>query len=374
MIRKLLIANRGEIALRIINTCREMGIESVAVYSAADAKALHVEAADSTVAIGPPQAAESYLSIAKIIDAARSSGADAIHPGYGFLSENAEFAAACKDASLVFVGPSADVIARMGSKIEARRLMQKAGVPIVPGETPENQTDDGIKAAIKRVGLPVLIKASAGGGGKGMRNINDALEIDAAVQSARREAISAFGDGTLYVERLINEARHVEVQIFGDAHGHVVHLFERDCSTQRRHQKVIEESPSPGLTPAVRKKMTAAAIEATRLTGYQNAGTIEFLLEGHGDQARFYFLEMNTRLQVEHPVTESVTGTDSCERRSWWRPASLCLGRRKCFRSEGMLSNVEFTPKIRHKDFCHRPDDYSVIASRTCPACESIAE
>jgi acetyl-CoA carboxylase biotin carboxylase subunit len=310
MIRKLLIANRGEIAVRIVHACREMGIESIAVFSEADESAAHVEAADEAIAIGPPQAAESYLSIPKIIGAAKRTGADAVHPGYGFLSENAEFARACRDASLVFVGPPADVIARMGSKIEARRLMQEAGVPIVPGETPANQTDDGIKAAIGRVGLPVLIKASAGGGGKGMRQVDGAAEIDEAIQSARREATAAFGDGTLYVERLVRNARHVEVQIFADEHGNVMHLFERECSTQRRHQKVIEESPSPALTLAMRKKMTSAAVEAVRRTGYRNAGTIEFLLEGHGDTASFYFLEMNTRLQVEHPLTELVTGVD----------------------------------------------------------------
>jgi len=310
MIRKLLIANRGEIALRIIHACREMGIESIAVFSEADAGAPHVEAADKAVAIGPPQAAESYLSISKIIDAAKRAGADAVHPGYGFLSEHEDFAAACRDASLVFVGPPADVIARMGSKIEARRLMQEAGVPVVPGETPANQTDEGIKAAIGRCGLPVLIKASAGGGGKGMRQVDDAAGIEEAIQSARREATAAFGDGTLYVERLIRGARHVEVQMFADDHGNVVHLFERECSTQRRYQKVIEESPSPALTAAVRKKMTSTAVAAARRAGYRNAGTIEFLLEGRGDSASFYFLEMNTRLQVEHPVTEMVTGVD----------------------------------------------------------------
>ena len=307
MIRRLLIANRGEIAVRIIRACAEMGIESVAVYSAADAGAPHVVAADQAVAIGPAPAHESYLSAANLIEAARSTGADAIHPGYGFLSENASFAAACAGAGLIFVGPPADVIAQMGSKINARRLVSAAGVPVVPGETPDDQSDRGIRQAVERIGLPALIKASAGGGGKGMRHVHEPAEIDASIQAARREAAAAFGDGTLYVERLVAHPRHVEVQIFADDHGHVVHLFERDCSTQRRHQKVIEESPSPALTPALRARMTDAAVAAARAAGYRNAGTIEFLVDAGGP---FYFLEMNTRLQVEHPVTEQITGLD----------------------------------------------------------------
>ena len=310
MIKRLLVANRGEIALRIIRACREMGIESVAVYSDVDARAPHVAAADRAVAIGQAPAAESYLSIAKIIAAAQSSGAEAIHPGYGFLSENESFADACSQARITFVGPPASVIARMGSKIGARALMRDAGVPVVPGETPDDQSDEGIRRAIERVGLPVLIKASAGGGGKGMRAVRDRAEILESTQAARREAIGAFGDGTLYVERLISRPHHVEVQVFADDHGHVVHLFERECSAQRRHQKVIEESPSPALTPKTRSRITEAAVLATRAAEYRNAGTIEFLLEGAGDEARFYFLEMNTRLQVEHPVTEQVTGVD----------------------------------------------------------------
>ena len=251
MIRRLLIANRGEIALRIIRACGELGIESVAVYSEADAAALHVKAADRALAIGPAPARDSYLSIAKLLDAARTSGADAIHPGYGFLSENAGFAKACGEAGLIFVGPPAGVIAQMGSKINARRLVASAGVPVVPGETPDDQSDRGIRQAIERIGLPALIKASAGGGGKGMRHVHEAAEIDESIQAARREAIAAFGDGELYVERLVARPRHVEVQIFADDHGHVLHLFERDCSTQRRHQKVLEESPSPALSSAL---------------------------------------------------------------------------------------------------------------------------
>ncbi len=270
-------------------------------------------AADRAVAIGPAAAAESYLSIPRVVDAALASGADAVHPGYGFLSENAAFARACTGAGLTFVGPPADVIAQLGSKINARRLVSAAGVPVVPGETPHDQSDRGLRTAVERVGLPALIKASAGGGGKGMRNVRDASEIDESIESARREATAAFGDGALYVERLVESPRHVEVQIFADDHGHVLHLFERECSVQRRHQKVIEESPSPGLHAALRARMTAAAVAAARAAGYRNAGTIEFLVDGssetHGETS-FYFLEMNTRLQVEHPVTEQVTGLD----------------------------------------------------------------
>ena len=316
MIRRLLIANRGEIAVRIIRACGELGIQSVAVYSDADANAPHVAAADRAVAIGPAPAHDSYLSVPKLLDAARSSGADAIHPGYGFLSENAAFARACAGAGLIFVGPPADVIAQMGSKIDARRLVSAAGVPVVPGETPDDQSDRGVRQAIDRLGLPALIKASAGGGGKGMRRVLEASAIDESIQAARREAVAAFGDGTLYVERLVAHPRHVEVQIFADDHGHVMHLFERDCSTQRRHQKVIEESPSPALTPGLRARMTEAAVTAARAANYRNAGTIEFLVDVVGgskrtrDDAPFYFLEMNTRLQVEHPVTEQVTGLD----------------------------------------------------------------
>jgi acetyl-CoA carboxylase biotin carboxylase subunit len=310
MIRRLLIANRGEIAVRIVHACRELGIESVAVYSDADASAPHVAAADHAVRLGPAPAAESYLSIPRLIDAARESGADAVHPGYGFLSENARFASACETAGMVFVGPPPAAIARMGSKIEARALMEAAGVPVVPGETPPDQSDEGIRRAVERVGLPVLVKASAGGGGKGMRELHAAAEIVPGIQAARREATSAFADGTLYVERLVVRPRHIEVQVFADGHGRTTHVFERECSAQRRHQKVIEETPSPALTPSLRARVTTAAVQAATAAGYRNAGTIEFLLDGRGDDARFYFLEMNTRLQVEHPVTELVTGVD----------------------------------------------------------------
>jgi acetyl/propionyl-CoA carboxylase alpha subunit len=312
MIRRLLVANRGEIAVRIVRACRELGIESVAVYSGADARAPHVLAADRAIALGS-SVADSYLSIEGILEAARASSADAVHPGYGFLSESPRFAAECEAAGLVFVGPTSDVISRMGTKIESRALMAEAGIPIVPGETPTDQSDEGVAKAIARIGLPALIKASAGGGGKGMRLAHDAGEVLALAQAARREALAAFGDGTLYVERLLERPRHVEVQVFGDRAGNVVHLFERECSVQRRHQKVIEESPSPAISPALRRRMTEAAIRAARAVSYLNAGTVEFLVDaqaGSSGEAPFYFLEMNTRLQVEHPVTELVAGVD----------------------------------------------------------------
>jgi len=308
--RRVLIANRGEIAIRIARACREAGIESVAIYSDADRNAPHVAAADRAIRVGPPPSSQSYLSVPAVIEAARATSCEAVHPGYGFLSENAAFASACDQDGLTFIGPPAAVISRMGSKVAARQLMTDAGVPVVPGDTPRDQSDSGILQSAERLGFPVLVKASAGGGGKGMRAIRERGAAVESIAAARREAISAFNDGTLYVERLIERPRHVEVQIFADAHGRVVHLFERECSIQRRHQKIIEESPSPALTPSVRSAMTDAAVAAARAAGYINAGTIEFLLEGSGDNSRFYFLEMNTRLQVEHPVTEAVTGVD----------------------------------------------------------------
>ena len=310
MVQRLLIANRGEVARRITRTCRVLGIDTVAVYSDADATALHVREADRAVHVGPARAAQSYLSIARLVDAARQSDADAVHPGYGFLSENAEFAAACRDAGLTFVGPSTDVIARTGSKPAVRRLAASVGVPVVPGKEPSDQTPDGLRAAIRHVGHPVLLKPAAGGGGKGMRVVHRPSDIDEAVASARREAKAAFGDGTLYVERHLVDPRHVEVQVAGDSQGGLVHFFERDCSIQRRYQKIIEESPSPDLDTALRDQMTVAAVAVARAAGYDNVGTVEFLVEGQGATARFYFLEVNTRLQVEHPITELCTGLD----------------------------------------------------------------
>ena len=308
MFQRLLIANRGEIAIRIVRACRELGVATVAVYSAVDANAAHVAAADRAEPIGA-DGPDGYLDVTAIIDAARRTGAEAVHPGYGFLAENAGLAAACADAGLAFVGPTADVIARMGSKIEARRHAVAAGLPVVPGETPA-QDPASMKEAAARLRYPLLVKATAGGGGKGMRLVRKPAELAEAIAAARHEATTAFGDGTLYLEHLLERPRHVEVQVFGDAHGDTVHLFERDCSAQRRHQKVIEESPSPALSPALRERMGRAAAALARHIGYRNAGTVEFLLEGRGDEARFYFLEMNTRLQVEHPVTEAVTGVD----------------------------------------------------------------
>jgi 3-methylcrotonyl-CoA carboxylase alpha subunit len=310
MVKRVLVANRGEIALRIIRACRESGIEAVAVYSEADVAAPHVRAADAAVLIGPPPAAASYLRVEAVIEAARATGADAIHPGYGFLSENPSLAEACQTAGLAFVGPSAATIRRMGSKIEARALMTAAGVPVIPGETPGRQDEAGILAALSSVGVPALVKAAAGGGGKGMRVVRSMPEAPELIAAARREAQAAFSDGTLYVERLMERPRHVEMQVFADAHGHAVHLFERECSVQRRHQKIIEESPSPVLSDDVRRQMGDAAIAAARAVEYRGAGTIEFLLDGTGEAAHFYFLEMNTRLQVEHPVTEAITGRD----------------------------------------------------------------
>jgi acetyl-CoA carboxylase biotin carboxylase subunit len=309
-IRRLLIANRGEIAVRILRACRETGIESVAVYSDADEGARHVREADRAVRIGPAPPAESYLAIPAIIEAARQAGADAIHPGYGFLSEQPALAAACEQQGIIFVGPPSAVIRRMGSKIEARSIMQAAGVPIVPGSRPDDQSDRGVMEAARAAGYPVLVKASAGGGGKGMRLVQSDEEANELVPAARREALTAFGDGTLYVERVIERPRHVEIQIFADSQGAVVHLFERECSLQRRHQKILEESPSPALTIGLRERMGQAAVSAARASGYRNAGTVEFLVEGEGEDATFHFLEMNTRLQVEHGVTEAVTGVD----------------------------------------------------------------
>ncbi|HKE02922.1 MAG TPA: acetyl-CoA carboxylase biotin carboxylase subunit [Blastocatellia bacterium] len=305
--RKILIANRGEIALRVMRSCRAMGIETVAVYSEADAHAPHVRFAGEAVHLGAAPAKESYLRIEKIIDAAERTGADAIHPGYGFLSENAEFAERCAAAGVVFIGPPPTAIQAMGLKSSARRLAAGAGAPVVPGYDGEDQSVETLRAQMIEIGFPVLIKASAGGGGKGMRVVRTKNAVDEAVGSARREAEKAFGDGSLLLEKYVEGARHVEVQILGDAHGNLVHLFERDCSLQRRHQKIVEESPSPAVNGELRRKMGDAAVNIGRAIGYTNAGTVEFILAPSGE---FYFIEVNTRLQVEHPVTEMITGLD----------------------------------------------------------------
>ncbi|MEP0070790.1 acetyl/propionyl/methylcrotonyl-CoA carboxylase subunit alpha [Pyruvatibacter sp.] len=315
MITSVLIANRGEIACRVIETARSMGLRTIAVYSEADANALHVEMADEAYLLGPAAAAESYLRQDRILDAVRKSGADAIHPGYGFLSENAEFAEACAEAGVLFVGPPADAIRAMGLKDRAKVLMQDANVPVVPGYHGDNQDPVFLAAEAEKIGYPVLIKAVAGGGGKGMRRVDDAGDFDKALASAQREAKAAFGDDHVLIEKFVSRPRHIEVQVFADAHGNVVHLFERDCSVQRRHQKVVEEAPAPGMPQDMRDAMGKAACEAARAIGYRGAGTVEFIADAsEGLRAdRFYFMEMNTRLQVEHPVTEMITGQDLVE-------------------------------------------------------------
>jgi acetyl/propionyl-CoA carboxylase alpha subunit len=304
---KVLIANRGEIAVRVIRACREAGIRTVAVFSEADRDALHVRLADEACPIGPPPAAESYLVVDRLIDAARRSGADAVHPGYGFLSENAHFAEACRAAGLVFIGPPPEAIARMGDKTAARRTAAAAGVPVVPGTPEPVGSDADAQRSARDLGFPVMIKAARGGGGKGMRLVATPGELESALRLARSEAGSAFGDPAVYLEKALVEPRHVEIQVLADAHGQIVHLGERECSIQRRHQKLVEESPSTALDESLRREMGAAACRLLREAGYRNAGTVEFLLDAG---RRFYFLEVNTRLQVEHPVTEAVTGID----------------------------------------------------------------
>ena len=310
MFDKILVANRGEIACRVIRTARRMGIATVAVYSDADRRALHVGMADEAVHIGPARPPESYLRIDRIIDACRRTGARAVHPGYGFLSERAAFAEACAEAGVTFIGPGPEAIRSMGSKSEAKAIMEKAGVPLVPGYHGEDASPERLARAAEEIGYPVLLKAVAGGGGKGMRRVDAAANFGAALDSARREAAAAFGDDRMLVERCLVRPRHVEIQVFCDGHGNAVHLFERDCSIQRRHQKVVEEAPAPGMTPELREAMGAAAVRAAQAIGYLGAGTVEFLLDAGGD---FFFMEMNTRLQVEHPVTEMITGQDLVE-------------------------------------------------------------
>jgi len=308
--KKILIANRGEIAVRIVRACREMGISPVAVYSECDRPALHVRLADEAYPIGSSAPRDSYLRIDRLIDAARRSGADAVHPGYGFLAENEDFAAACRDAGLTFIGPSPDAIALMGSKTAARAAAKRAGVPVVPGTEdplPPDTSDQQVGRIADDVGYPLLVKAVAGGGGKGMRTVTEPQDLIAAIAAARSEASTAFGDAAVYLERRLVRPRHIEVQLLGDSHGTILPFVERECSIQRRHQKVVEETPSAAVTPQLRAAITAAAASVARAVGYTNAGTIEFLLDETG---RFYFLEMNTRLQVEHPITEMVTGLD----------------------------------------------------------------
>jgi acetyl-CoA carboxylase biotin carboxylase subunit len=307
MFKKVLIANRGEIALRVIRACRELGVQTVAVYSEADRESLHVRFADDDVCIGPPPARDSYLRIPRIIAAAEITGADAIHPGYGFLAENAEFAEICAASNIAFIGPTADQIRVMGDKAAARSAMTDVGVPIVPGTPGPVEEPDEALAFVREIGFPVIIKAAAGGGGKGMRVANDEDDFARAFQLARSEALSAFGNGEVYVEKYLARPRHIEFQILGDSHGNVIHLGERDCSVQRRHQKLIEEAPSPAMTPELRAAMGEAAVRGAKAIDYVGAGTIEMLLDEDG---QFFFMEMNTRIQVEHPVTEMLTGVD----------------------------------------------------------------
>ena len=310
MFKKILIANRGEIACRVIRTARRMGVATVAVYSEADANARHVRMADEAVLIGPAAARESYLVASKILEAAKATGAEAVHPGYGFLSENADFSEACAQAGIVFIGPPASAIRAMGSKSASKQLMEKAGVPLTPGYHGDDQDPKLLAREAGQIGYPVLIKASAGGGGKGMRRVDAAADFDAALASCKREATNSFGDDHVLVEKYILKPRHIEIQVFGDTKGNVVYLFERDCSVQRRHQKVLEEAPAPGMTPERRAAMGKAAVDAARAVGYVGAGTVEFIANQDGS---FYFMEMNTRLQVEHPVTEMITGLDLVE-------------------------------------------------------------
>ncbi len=317
MFKKILIANRGEIACRVAATARRMGIQTVAVYSDADARAKHVQACDEAIHVGGSAPKDSYLQWQRIIDAAKATGAEAIHPGYGFLSENEAFAKACAEAGLVFIGPPASAILAMGLKAESKQLMEKAGVPLVPGYHGSNQDPALLQAEADRIGYPVLIKASAGGGGKGMRAVEKSADFMAALESCKREAINSFGSDAVLIEKYVQRPRHIEIQVFGDTHGNCVYLFERDCSVQRRHQKVLEEAPAPGMTPELRQQMGLAAVAAAKAVNYVGAGTVEFIVEqaayDQPESMRFYFMEMNTRLQVEHPVTEAITGLDLVE-------------------------------------------------------------
>ncbi|HVJ43330.1 MAG TPA: biotin carboxylase N-terminal domain-containing protein [Dongiaceae bacterium] len=365
-IRKILIANRGEIACRVVRTARRMGIGTVAVFSEVDHAALHVEAADEAYPLGGVSARESYLAMDKVLAAAKASGADAIHPGYGFLSENAGFAAACADAGIIFIGPTAETIRAMGSKSAAKRLMQAAKVPLVPGYHEEDQTPGVLAEAADRIGYPVLIKATAGGGGKGMKIVETADDFPDALSSAQREAQNAFGDDRVLVERYLTRPRHIEMQIFADAHGNVLHLFERDCSIQRRHQKVVEEAPAPGMTADRRAMMGAAAVAAARSVGYHGAGTVEFIVEGDD----FYFMEMNTRLQVEHPVTEAITGLDLVEWQIRVARGEALPWRQEEIRAQGHAIEVrlyaedparDFLPQTGHLDHLHLPEDLTGI-------------
>jgi 3-methylcrotonyl-CoA carboxylase alpha subunit len=361
MFNTLLIANRGEIACRIIRTCRRLGIKTIAVYSTADATAQHVQLADEAYWIGPAPSKESYLCMDKILGVAQQAGAQAIHPGYGFLSENAEFATACQQAGIIFVGPSASAITAMGSKSMAKRLMEKAHVPLIPGYHGDDQKEETLLAAAKKIGFPVLIKASAGGGGKGMRVVLVSEEFHDALESAKREALASFGNADMLIEKYVAKPRHIEIQLFADNHGNAVYLFERDCSIQRRHQKVIEEAPAPHISETLRQAMGAAAIQAAKTIQYTGAGTIEFLVN---QNQKFYFMEMNTRLQVEHPVTEMITGLDLVEWQLLVAAGGTLPLRQEQLKRHGHAIEVriyaedpyqQFLPSIGHLDIVELP-------------------
>lgn len=330
MFKKILIANRGEIAVRVIRTCRDLGIPSVAVFSEADRNSLHVILADEAYEIGPAVSAQSYLNIPRLMDAVKKSGADAVHPGYGFLSENAGFAEECRKNGITFIGPTPENIRAMGDKLAAKDLMIKAGVPCVPGSTGAVETVEEAKKVAEKIGFPVMIKASAGGGGKGMRVVFKAEDLESAYRAARSEGLNYFKDDTVYMERFIQNPKHIEIQVFGDTHGNVVHLFERECSVQRRHQKLIEESPSPSVPPEVRKRMGEVAVQAAQAIKYIGAGTFEFIFDNNTKE--FFFMEMNTRLQVEHPVTELVTGYDLVREQ-----IMVALGKSLSFKQEDIV-------------------------------------
>jgi acetyl-CoA carboxylase biotin carboxylase subunit len=356
MLNKVLVANRGEIALRVMRACQELEIPAVAVYSDADEEALHVRHADEAVRIGPPPAGKSYLNVEALLEAAKETGAEGIHPGYGFLAENASFAAACRDAGLTFIGPSAEAIEKMGNKSAARRIATDAEVPVVPGSEESASDDDAVETA-GEIGYPVMVKAAAGGGGRGIRVAENEEELRKAVRVARQEAEKAFGDGSLYLEKLLIGPRHVEVQVIGDHDGNVIHLYERECSMQRRRQKIIEEAPSPGISPEVREKMAGAAVRLAREVGYTSAGTVEFLVEGD----EFYFIEMNTRIQVEHPVTETLTGVDLVKEQL--RIASgepLSLGQEDV-PFEGHAIEFRINAEDPEKDFMPSPGEISFL-------------
>jgi geranyl-CoA carboxylase alpha subunit len=346
--RKVLIANRGEIALRVMRTAKTMGLRTVAVHSTVDANSPHVQQADEAVCIGAALPAQSYLNIDAIIAAARATGADAVHPGYGFLAENAAFAKACCDAGLVFVGPSAEAIRAMGDKAGAKRLMQAAGVPCIPGYQGEDQDAGTLKREAERIGWPLMIKATAGGGGRGMRLVGSPDQFETLLQSAQSEALHAFGDATVILERAVAAPRHIEIQVMADRHGHAIHLGERDCSVQRRHQKIIEEAPSPAVSPELRQRMGDAALAAVRAIGYEGAGTLEFLLDGEGN---FWFMEMNTRLQVEHPVTEALTGLDLVALQLRIAAGAPLRLRQEDVRFDGHAIEVRLCAEDPHDDF-----------------------